>query len=58
MGNKSPMRGFAGNMNLKGKKFRMLSCRCCYVFDCRGDYRKEQDKKYIAEEIINHDLSD
>lgn len=27
-----------GNVNLRGKKSKMMSCRCCDVVDLRGDY--------------------
>ena len=37
----------AGNINMKGKKHRQLSCRCCDVFDKRCEW----DKRLFAREI-------
>lgn len=34
-----------GNVNLRGKKSRMLSCGCCEAVDYRGDMRRVEDEK-------------
>ena len=39
----------AGWYNLKGKKYRLLSCRCCSVQDFRDKYREKESKKEIRE---------
>lgn len=46
---KSPVAHGAGNINLKGKKYKLLRCGCCEVIDFREDY-----KKYIAKKEIQN----
>lgn len=45
---KSPVAHGAGNVNLKGKKYRLLPCRCCVVIDKRDEIRYKEDKKEIS----------
>lgn len=40
----------AGNVNLKGKKFKLLSCKCCAVRDLRGKEQSKEMKKEIRYE--------
>lgn len=42
------MRGFA-NLNLKGKKFVMLSCRCCVCVNRKDEYFNKLAEKEIRE---------
>ena len=35
----------AGNANLKGKKYKLLSCKCCVIQDFRDRDRNKQAKK-------------
>lgn len=43
---KSPVAHGAGNVNMKGKKFRVMLCRCCFCIDHREDeLRKEHLKE-------------
>ena len=37
----------AGNANLKGKKYKLLSCKCCVIQDFRDRNRNKQAKKEI-----------
>ena len=41
----------AGNVNLKGKKYKLLRCRCCVVQDFREEYFKKVSKKEVAYEL-------
>lgn len=38
----------AGRFNLKGKKYKLLSCKCCVV----RDFRDREKNKEIKKEII------
>ena len=42
---KSPVARGAGNVNMKGKKYKLMSCRCCVVIDFRERAKKALDKK-------------
>ena len=44
---KSPVPRGAGNINMKGKKHRMMSCGCCYCIDYREDELKKEHMKEI-----------
>ena len=46
--------GVAGNVNLRGKKCKMLSCRCCDVINLKDDYLK----KLFEKEIKNYKLGE
>ena len=35
----------AGNVNLRGKKCKLLRCGCCEAYDLRGDYETTRVKK-------------
>jgi hypothetical protein len=41
--------GGAGNVNLKGKKYKLMRCGCCAAYDFRDEYKKNLDKKMIRE---------
>lgn len=41
----------AGNANLKGKKYKLLSCKCCVIQDFRDRDRNKQAKKEIRDGI-------
>lgn len=47
MGKSTPVP--VGNINLKGKKYRLLSCGCCEAYDMREDVRRREDEKEIRE---------
>lgn len=34
-----------GNVNMKGKKTKVLSCRCCEAIDHREKFKKDLDLK-------------
>ena len=36
---------YAGRFNLKGKKYKLLSCKCCVIQDFRDRDRNKQAKK-------------
>lgn len=38
-----------GNINLRGKKFRLLSCGCCAAIDVRDEVLEKEHKRDIAE---------
>lgn len=44
---KSPVAHGAGNVNMKGKKERMMRCRCCWCYDFREDELKKVHMKEI-----------
>lgn len=39
----------AGQFKLRGKKTRMLTCKCCTIEDFRDDYMDKQAEKEISE---------
>jgi hypothetical protein len=41
------LRNIAGQVNLKGKKYLRLTCRCCVVIDLRKWYFDKLDQKEI-----------
>jgi hypothetical protein len=43
----------AGQVNLKGKKYKLMGCGCCYMFDFRDGIRKKHDMKWAADYINN-----
>lgn len=46
---KSPVPRGAGNINLKGKKSKLLLCRCCEAIDFREIEHARRDKKTIRQ---------
>ena len=48
MGKSGPMN--CGNVNMKGKKYKLLSCRCCECQDLRDKYLN----KVIAKEMFEN----
>lgn len=46
---KSPVPRGAGNINMKGKKHRMMSCGCCYCIDYREDELKKEHMKQMRD---------
>lgn len=46
-----PIRNFAGQAKLRGKKGKLLSCGCCFVQDFRWDERIKQAVKEIRDTI-------
>lgn len=46
---KSPVPRGAGNINMKGKKERLMSCRCCVCIDFREDELKKEHMKEIKD---------
>lgn len=44
------LRNIAGNVNLKGKKYKLLSCKCCMVQDFRDREQTKQAKKEMKDE--------
>jgi hypothetical protein len=41
--------GRMGNVNLRGKKHKVMSCGCCICTDLRDKYREIEARKDIAE---------
>ncbi len=41
--------GAAGNAKLRGKRWKLLSCRCCVVRDFRLGERIKQSKKEVED---------
>lgn len=48
---KSPVAYGAGRFNLKGKKHKLLSCRCCEVINKKEEIIKEIELKEAKDEI-------
>ena len=48
--------GIAGNVNLKGKKSRMMLCRCCWAEDLKTDYIDQLAIKEMKEEATEWHL--
>jgi hypothetical protein len=46
---KSPVVRGAGNTNMKGKKYKLMSCRCCVCIDFRDRELEKEHKKEISE---------
>lgn len=47
---KSPVFGArAGNVKLRGKKTKLMSCKCCHMINCKWEYRFKQAEKEIKE---------
>jgi hypothetical protein len=46
---KSPVVRGAGNVNMKGKKYKLMRCRCCVCMDFRDRELKKEHKKEIDE---------
>lgn len=46
---KSPGAQHMGNVNMKGKKVRLLRCGCCDCVDFREDYDKKMAQKEIRD---------
>lgn len=53
---KSPVVRGAGNVNMKGKKYRVMRCRCCYCIDYREDELKKEHMKEMKDydEVSTH----
>lgn len=49
MSKKSPVVHGAGNINMKGKRYRLLRCGCCVAVDFRDDVLKKEHLKEIKE---------
>jgi hypothetical protein len=45
-----PLHGGAGNINMRGKKSKHMSCGCCLCFDCRDDLLKKEHYKDMKKE--------
>lgn len=41
----------AGRINMKGKKTKVLGCKCCICIDFRDKELKKYHAKYLAEEV-------
>jgi hypothetical protein len=46
---KSPVAHHAGRINMKGKKFSFMTCRCCFVINFKDKFREKEDKKTIRD---------
>jgi hypothetical protein len=42
--------GHPGNVKMRGRKSRLMSCLCCEMIDFRWDQRMKQAKKEIRDE--------
>ena len=48
---KSPVYGgHPGNVKMRGRKTRLMSCMCCEMIDFRWEQRLKQAKKEIRDE--------
>jgi hypothetical protein len=50
---KSPMAHHAGNINMKGKKYKVLKCGCCACEDYRDKELKKEHTKEVQSYISN-----
>ena len=48
---KSPVVYGAGNVNMKGKKEKLMRCRCCVCLDLREKELAKEHKKTIRDAI-------
>jgi hypothetical protein len=46
---KSPVANHAGNVNMKGKKYKLMRCRCCVCLDFRDRELKKVHQKEMKE---------
>ena len=46
---KSPVANHAGNVNMKGKKYKLLRCNCCVCMDFRYRELEKEHKKEMKE---------
>jgi hypothetical protein len=46
---KSPVANHAGNVNMKGKKYKLMRCRCCVCMDFRDRELKKEHQKEMKE---------
>jgi len=51
---KSSIPGRGGNINMKGKKYKLLRCCCCVCFDFRDKVKEDRDLKEILETYSNY----
>ena len=47
---KSPVSRGAGNVNMKGKKYKLLRCGCCWALDHRDKELKKHHQKDMKEQ--------
>jgi hypothetical protein len=48
---KSPVFGArAGNVKMRGKKTKLMSCLCCCMIDCRWEQRIKEAQKEMRDE--------
>ena len=47
--NKGPVHAAAANINMRGKKFRIDHCRCCYCIDIRDEILYNIHKKEMKD---------
>jgi len=48
---RSPVVHGAGRINMKGRRYKLLSCKCCQCIDFRDGELKKEHNKYMKEEI-------
>jgi hypothetical protein len=46
---KSPVVHGAGRINMKGKKYKLMRCRCCVCIDFRDRELEKEHKKEMKE---------
>jgi hypothetical protein len=44
----------AGDVNLRGKKLKLMRCRCCYCKDFRDKYNEKIEMQIAKREIDEH----
>ena len=54
---RSPTRG-AGNVNMKGKKEKLMRCRCCVCLDFRDRELYKEHKKEMRDELRRSSLQE
>ncbi len=48
--------GVPGNVNMRGRKHKVLSCGCCDCHDPRDKYRDIEARRDIADALIDTHL--
>ena len=42
----------AGDVNMKGKKYKLMRCRCCVCIDFRDKFLKKEHDKEIKAALV------
>lgn len=47
----------AGQINMRGKKYKLLRCRCCECIDFRDKFRDKEHAKEIKAALVKEVLT-